>query len=130
MNAFQSLVIMHKIKVWVFGIISHLSLFQRNHGRKLIKQSEKTLKERGHKLTWAQLRRVKKVPLDLEFGADSHQETKLPPITDNNSSSAHLHGELLTDKIASWVNSNFVAGLFQVQPMPGFRANKLMATAK
>jgi hypothetical protein len=82
------------------------------------------------KLTIHQLRRGKKVLEDLQFSASTAQKTELLPITVRNASSAFENGKMLTDKIASWVDTGFVAGPFKAIPMPGFRANPLMAVAR
>jgi hypothetical protein len=37
---------------------------------------------------------------------------------------------MLTDKIASWVSTGYVAGPFKTTPVPGFRANPLMAVVR
>jgi hypothetical protein len=37
---------------------------------------------------------------------------------------------MLTDKIATWIDTGFVAGPFRTAPVPGFRANPLIAVAR
>jgi hypothetical protein len=81
-------------------------------------------------LTVHQFRRGMKIAEDLQFGAEAYQKSVLPPITVENTESAYEHGELLTDKIASWIDAGFVVGPFSSPPMPGFRANMLMAVVR
>jgi hypothetical protein len=71
------------------------------------------------KLTIHQFRRGEKVLEDLQFGASAAQKTELPPITVKNASSAFENGRMLTEKIASWVETGFVAGPFSTIPVPG-----------
>jgi hypothetical protein len=78
----------------------------------------------------AVLKRGLKLVHDLSYGADAYQKTELPPTTIQNADSAYKHGEVLTDKIALWVELGFAAGPFEVPPVPGFRANALMAIEK
>ena len=68
-------------------------------------------------LTKTELKRAERVIKDLREGADSCQLSELPAMATNNSATAFLHGELLTDKIASWVKEDFVCGPFEYPPM-------------
>jgi hypothetical protein len=77
------------------------------------------------KLTMHQFRRGMKIADDIQFGAEAYQKSDLPPITVPNLVSAHIHGEYLTDKIASWIETGFVVGPFKTAPLPGFRSNQL-----
>ena len=52
---------------------------------------------------------------------------QLPGLTCKNASSAIRNGEMMTDTIANWVNSKYVAGPFPCPPLPDFRVNMLMA---
>ncbi len=83
-----------------------------------------------NKMTKFEIRRAEKVISDLSTGASSYQISDLPPIMAPNSSSCFEHGELLTDKIATWVKEGFVSGPFESPPMPGFRSNPLIAVAR
>jgi hypothetical protein len=51
----------------------------------------------------------------------------LPPISVSNTSTALRYGEWVTDTIASWIKSGFVAGPFTSPPYPNFRINALHA---
>ncbi len=82
------------------------------------------------KLTKSELRRAERVVKDLRYGAEAYQRNELPPISTCNAKSAYEYGELLTDKIASWIVKGFVAGPFLCPPMPGFRANPQIAVAR
>jgi hypothetical protein len=82
------------------------------------------------KLTIHQFRRGMKIADDIQFGAESYLKNDLPPITVPNLESARIHGEFLTDKIASWIETGFVVGPFKTAPLPGFRANQLLAIAR
>jgi hypothetical protein len=88
------------------------------------------LHQRKNNLTRHQYRRGVRCLSDLDQGADAAQISELPPITVRNASSAAANGRLLTDKIATWVDTGFVAGPFRATPVPGFRANPLMAVVR
>ncbi len=88
------------------------------------------LHQSKNKLTRHQYRRGFRCLSDLDNGADAAQKSELPPITVRNASSAAANGRLLTDKIATWVDTGFVAGPFKTTPVPGFRANPLMAVVR
>lgn len=90
-------------------------------------QLRQMLKSVGSILTQQQLNRGYRICEDLELGADSFQKTPLPPVKVCNASSAFENGAMLTDKIASWVDSKIVAGPFNSPPVNRFRANPLMA---
>ena len=91
---------------------------------------EELVKKHKNKLTNSELRRAKRVILDLKTGADSCQKGKLPALSSVNSESAFENGVLLTDKIVTWIREGYVAGPFESAPMPGFRANPLIAVAR
>jgi len=78
-------------------------------------------------LTASQVKRADKVLSDMEGGAEAYQKSVLPELSTLNTSSAYEWGELLTDKIASWVKEGYVKGPFDSPPFPGFRVNPLMA---
>jgi len=78
-------------------------------------------------LTSSQIRRAERVASEMEFGAGAYQVKTLPPKSVRNTSSAYEWGEMLTDKIASWVKEGYVKGPFDYAPFPGFRTNPLMA---
>ncbi len=82
------------------------------------------------KMSKTEIRRAERVILDLKTGASAYQKKDLPPITVPNSGSCYKYGELLTDKIATWIKDGFVAGPFDTPPLPGFRANPLIAVAR
>ncbi len=65
-----------------------------------------------------------------EPGSGCSTEKEAPPGYCKNASSAPVNGRLLTDKIATWVDTGFVAGPFKTTPVPGFRANPLMAVVR
>jgi hypothetical protein len=81
-------------------------------------------------LTIHQSNRGKKLLDDLTRGADAYQIRPLPAAIIPNASSAAEHGEMLTDKLASWVEAGIARGPFRYPPLPGFRANSLMAIEK
>jgi hypothetical protein len=90
----------------------------------------KLLDQNRDKLTTHQHRRGVRCLSDLQTGADAAQKGELPPVTVKNASSAHENGRLFMDKIATWVSTGFVAGPFKATPVPGFRANPLMAVVR
>jgi len=81
-------------------------------------------------MTRCQVRRAERVLSDLRNGASAYQRSSLPPMTAPNARTAIEHGALLTDKIAGWIESGFVAGPFDSPPVKGFRANPLMAIVR
>jgi hypothetical protein len=60
-------------------------------------------------------------------GALPHFRLHLPPISVSNTTTAIRYGEWVTDTIASWIKSGFVAGPFSSPPYPNFRTNALHA---
>jgi len=64
---------------------------------------------------------------DLWEGGSAYQKTQLPPATVPNARTAYDHGQMLTDKIATWIEDGYVVGPFSQPPYPGFRSNTLMA---
>jgi hypothetical protein len=83
-----------------------------------------------HLMSDAEYNRGLKLLSDLKYGANAYQKKTLPPATIPNASSAYKHGAMLTDKLAGWVDIGFMAGPFTCPPMPGFRANPLMAVER
>ena len=81
-------------------------------------------------MTDAERKRAEKVVMDLKEGANAYQKSDLPPINTANAKSAYKNGEMLTDTIATWVKSGFVAGPFDSPPTPGFRVNPLAAVVR
>ena len=81
-------------------------------------------------ITISELRRAKKVILDLKHGAEAYQKEDLPPIRTRNAESAFEHGEALTDEIATWIKKGYVAGPFNCSPVPEFRTNPLAVVVK
>lgn len=95
-----------------------------------VKAFEKEVNKVRNKMSSSEQRRAGKVLHDLKFGASSCQKSELPPISCNNAKTALKYGELLTDKLASWIKQEFVAGPFDCPPMPGFRVNPLGAVER
>jgi hypothetical protein len=91
---------------------------------------EEKIKRFGGKFTSHQIKRGYKLVQDLRNGADAYQCRPLPPARIPNIPSAEEHGEMLTDKLASWVDSGIARGPYPYPPLPGFRANALMAVEK
>jgi len=80
----------------------------------------------AHKMSNTEKRRAETVMKDLQEGADAYQKyPSLPPAIVPNAKSSVENGPLLTDKIFTWTEKEFVAGPFSCPPMPGFRANPL-----
>jgi hypothetical protein len=67
---------------------------------------------------------------DIKEGADAYQVRALPGIQVPNASSAEQYAEMLTDKLASWGETGIARGPFITPPLPGFRANSLLAVEK
>jgi len=88
------------------------------------------LEKNESNLTVHQRRRGKRLIEDLEEGASSFQKSNLPPTTVNNTPSAIEYGQLITDKIYSWLIDGYLCGPFNCPPFPGFRCNPLMAVVR
>jgi len=72
-------------------------------------------------------KRAEKLLNDLWNGGSAYQKEYLPPAAVPNAKTAYEHGQMLTDKIATWIEDKYVAGPFDQPPFPGFRSNTLMA---
>jgi len=83
------------------------------------------LEERKSGLTLAEIKRGATVVGNLKYGAPSHQENYLPAMCCENDVSTYENGPVLSDKIADWVEEEFVAGPFSVPPVKDFRSNPL-----
>ena len=96
-----------------------------------VKNLEKEVGKNEPKMSRTELRRARKLIRDLRKGADAYQKMPaLPPMTASNAKSAYENGQMLTDKIASWIKKGFVAGPFNCPPVPGFRANPLATVCR
>lgn len=82
-----------------------------------------------HEKSWSETKRKRagKLLEDLSVGGSAYQEVDLPAATLPNAKSAYVHGQMLTEKIASFIEEGFVKGPFVGAPLKGFRANTLMA---
>jgi hypothetical protein len=85
------------------------------------------IEENKHLLLKSELARAKKCIEYLTSGAPAFQIHPLPGCSVKNSKNAFLLGSNVTDTIASWVEKKFVAGPFSTPPLPGFRANSILA---
>ncbi|MBM3938124.1 MAG: hypothetical protein FJ333_05650, partial [Sphingomonadales bacterium] len=88
---------------------------------------EKLLKKYETSLTEQKIIRGKKICKDLRKGAEAYQKVYLPSVKTKNSGTAFMHGELMTDKIATWLTDGYVAGPFIKEPFKDFRCNQLIA---
>ena len=68
--------------------------------------------------------------MDLTEGADSCIKGPLPGIFVANCPSASVYGHMITEKLATWVENDFVAGPFDSPPLANFRVNPIMAVVK
>jgi hypothetical protein len=87
----------------------------------------KLLQVRSPLLTTAERLRGAKTLDFLVNGASSHQKSALPCITVKNAKTAVKHGRYMTDNVASWVKSGFVAGPFDTPPCSKLRVNAMVA---
>jgi hypothetical protein len=85
------------------------------------------IEENRHLLLKSELARAKKCVDFLTTGAPAFQLRPLPGCCVKNSKNAFLFAANVTDTIASWVEKKFVAGPFSTPPLPGFRANSILA---
>jgi len=76
------------------------------------------------------LRRAWLLYEDLEYGGSAYQKENLPPATLPNARSAYENGELLTEKIAEFIEKGFVKGPFFEKPFEDLRSNTLMAVER
>ena len=95
-----------------------------------IQNLEILTEENRENLTKAEWKRAQRVIGDLKYGADSCQKTVLPPLAAENSPTAIVYGEPMTDKIATWVTEGVIAGPFDYPPVEKFRCNPLIAIAR
>ncbi len=84
----------------------------------------------GLEFTCHMLRRGYKACNDLTQGADSCIVENLPGIFVKNCQSALDNGCFITEKLATWIENDFVAGPFDSPPFVNFRVNPLMAVVK
>ena len=75
----------------------------------------------------SELLRARKCIKNFKVGASSHQKTDLPSCYCKNTNSCIVHGQVITDTIASWIVKGFVCGPFEEPPLKNFRCNSLMA---
>jgi hypothetical protein len=80
-----------------------------------------------NQMTFDEKNRGKKVIFSLRKGANSYQSSYLPSCFLKNADSAHVHGQVLTDTIVSWVAKDFVCGPYESPPFRDFRVNSLLA---
>jgi len=92
-----------------------------------VTELKRYVKECGPEMTIHQRKRANRACRDLIVGASACQVSKLPGLIVPNCSSAYDNGRMLTDKIATWIHSGFVAGPFISAPLANMRANPLMA---
>ena len=96
-----------------------------------VRNLEKEIEKVEGKMTHMERKRARKVVKDLREGADAYQkEPGLPPMTAANAKSSYENGPMLTDKLATWIKKDIVAGPFDCPPMEGFRANPLATICK
>jgi hypothetical protein len=92
-----------------------------------IEKLKDLIEKSKHLLLKTELDRANKCVEYLTSGAPSFQSAHLPGCSVKNSDIALRHGHSVTDTIASWVEKKFVAGPFPTPPVPGFRANSILA---
>ena len=102
---------------------------RRANTRLNVKRFEKEIEKVKLKMTKMELKRAKRVLSDLRQGADQ-KCPELPPVTVPNAKSSFENGPMLTDKIATWIKKDLVAGPFICPPVKGFRANPLGTICK
>jgi hypothetical protein len=85
-----------------------------------------------HKHDWSAEEKLKAelAVKSLKEGAPAHQKTDLPAAKMHNAPSAYEHAAKLTEAVKNWVAGGVVAGPFKTPPLPGFRANCIMAVAR
>jgi hypothetical protein len=92
-----------------------------------IENLAKLLQERSPLLTTAERLRGARTLDFLTNGASAHQKSPLPCVTVKNAKTAVKHGRYMTDNVASWVKSGFVAGPFDTPPCSKLRVNAMVA---
>jgi hypothetical protein len=85
------------------------------------------LEEDKSKLKISAYNRISRCLDNLENGAPLAQKGPLPPCFVPNAESAYLHGESVTETVASWIGKKFVSGPFDTPPLKNFRVNPLSA---
>ena len=92
-----------------------------------IKRLQAAVDRVSKKLTVHQLKKAKETIKNLKLGAPSYQLSRLKGGIMKNANSANKHGAMFTETLENWIQEGFVAGPFMSPPLPGFRANSLMA---
>lgn len=78
-------------------------------------------------MSMEQFVRAQKALSELEYGVDALQDTDLPALKAQNSSSVIRFGRIFTDTLASWIKAGFVAGPLICPIGPNFRSNQMLA---
>ena len=92
-----------------------------------VKRLEAAVKKVEKKLTVHQNKKARETIRNLKLGAPSYQLSHLKGELMRNANSATTHGAMFTETLENWIQEGFVAGPFLSPPLPGFRANSLMA---
>jgi hypothetical protein len=95
-----------------------------------IKKLEELVKK--HRLNWTLEENIKakRAIKSLKQGAPACQVEELLAMWKKNAPSAYEHADKFTATMRDWVAACIVAGPFTLPPLPGFRANCLMAVAR
>jgi len=80
-----------------------------------------------HNLTAGQIQRAARAVDYLKNGAPSCQTENLGFCYVKNSNNTLLHGAVVTDHIATWIDKEYAAGPFTDPPFDNFRVNPLLA---
>jgi hypothetical protein len=92
-----------------------------------ISEFSKSVQKNEGNLTKSENFRAKKAIFSLKKGAPSLQKEKLGSCLCKNAISTYVHGQVVTDTVATWVEKDFVAGPFVKPPFRDFRVNRLVA---
>ena len=95
-----------------------------------VRNLEELIHRNKDKLTDMELKRANRVARDLKYGAEACQLKELPAMATENNNTSFTNGRQMTDKIATWVKEEIVAGPFDYPPMEKFRCNPLIAVER
>jgi hypothetical protein len=108
----------------------HRELPKRPTTRVNIKKLDELVKKHSMNWTLEENTKARRAIKSLKHGAPACQVKELPALRQKNAPSAYEHADKFTDAMRDWVAAGVVAGPFKSPPLPGFRANCLMAVAR
>ena len=88
------------------------------------------IEESKHLMTIHQYKRALKALDYLRNGAPACQKSDLPGCFVNNARNTLLHGQAVTENIATWIKEGYASGPFSDPPCENFRVNPLLVAVQ